>query len=349
MHVILLSVLPAMAQEGPSPDIPHPVGLLQVWGTLYDMDQDKQADASGIGDAEDDPGVKVKQLKVGLADSNGPLLYRITVGISAPYDGYNHGEQSVQVEDAVMGYQIAPWFTLQAGRAKLPFSRDQLMSTADLTFQERGLGSEYVVPDRQLGVLGTGLFGPAKVQLGLFNAGGDLFGDDHPGKTVVARGEASFGERDTYAFWGGPGKGPSVGFGASGLMSDEVSTRTFAAGADVLFRVRGLAMLVDGAWEQESPMRSEIDTPGVLSPTTRLALTSQLSYSLGIVEPSIRFTMLNDSALGNYQQGMAGVVLHGGTNLAGYDKFRLGVGYVLRLEEQKIPNDTVRMWAQVRI
>lgn len=348
MHLML--VLSALAQEGPAVDIPRPVGLLQLWGTVYDFDQDPQADASGIGDPEDDPGIKVKRLRIGFQDMNGPLIYRLTIGLSSPYDGYNPGEEDVQVIDAVAGYQVAPWFTVQMGRSKVPFSRDQIMGASDLTFQERGLGAEYLVPDRALGVVAVGNFKPVKVQLGLFNSGNDIFGDNNPGKTVVARAEAAFGERDTYAFWGGNGKGPSVGFGASGLWTDDVSTRTFAAGADVLFRVQGLALIVDGTWAQVSPMNTDIAEPGVLAPTTRLALTTQASYTfLGILEPSVRFTAYSDEALGKYGQFLGGIVLHGGTNLGGYDRFRIGAGYVLRLEEQKLPNDTVRIWTQVRI
>lgn len=346
----LLLAAAAFAQDTPSQDIPRPVGILQLWGTVYDFDQDPQADASGIGDPEDDAGIKVKRLRLGFQDMNGPLVYRLTVGLSSPFDGYNAGEEDIQVIDAVAGYQVAPWFTVQMGRSKVPFSRDQIMGASDLTFQERGLGAEYIVPDRALGVVAVGNFKPAKVQVGLFNSGNDLFGDNNPGKTVVARAEASLGERDTYAFWGGPGKGASVGFGASGLWTDDLSTRTFAAGADVLFRVAGLAMMVDGSWAMVSPMNTDIAEPGVLTPTTRLSLTTQASYTfLGILEPSVRFTAYSDESLGKYGQLLAGLVLHGGTNLVGYDRFRIGAGYVLRLEEQKFPNDTVRIWTQVRI
>jgi len=330
------------------PDLPVPVGLLQLWGTVYDMDQDPQADASGIGDPEDDTGLKVKRARVGFQDTAGPLIYRLTLGVSAPYDGYNHEGEEIGIVDAVMGYRIAPSFVLQAGRSKVPFSRDQIIGAADLTFQERGLGAEYIVPDRALGVLGIGLFGPAKVQLGLFNSSSDLFGDDSAGKTAVLRAEAAIGERDTYAFWGGTGRGASVGFGLSGLWTDDVTTRTFAAGGDVLFRVRGLAMMIDGSWAKVAPFDSTEGVPGVLADTTRMAITTQISYSIGIVEPAVRFSGYDDSSLGQYGHILAGVVLHGGTNPAGYDRFRVGAGYELRLEEQVIPNDTVRLWTQVK-
>lgn len=342
--LLLLSSL-ALAD---GPNAPTPVGLLQLWGTVYDMDQDPQADASGIGDPEDDAGLKVKRARVGFQDTAGPLMYRLTLGVSAPYDGFNHEGEEIGIVDAVMGYRVAPSFVLQAGRSKIPFSRDQMMGAADLTFQERGLGAEYIVPDRALGAVAIGIFGDFKAQLGVFNSSTDLFGDDSQGKTAILRAETSLGERDTYAFWGGPGRGASLGFGASGLWTDDVTTRTFAAGGDVLLRVRGLAMMLDGSWSKVSPFDSTEGTPGVFAPTTRLAVTTQVSYSVGIIEPAIRFSGYDDSSLGKYGHVLAGVVVHGGTNTAGYDRFRLGAGYEMRLEEQGIPNDTVRLWTQVK-
>lgn len=346
--LLSLLVVSALAEDGPTPDMPHPVGLLQLWGTVYDQDQDVQADPTGVGDVEDDPGIKVKEMRFGLQDSNGPLIYRISVGVSSPYDGYEAGSEGVEVVDAVMGYQIAHWFALQAGMSKVPFSRDHIMGAADLTFQERGIGSEYIAPERAMGVVGIGMAKHAKVQLGLFNSSESLYGDDSKGKTLVLRAEGDIGERDTYAFWGGPGRGAAVGVGGGGFWTDDISTRTFGANADLLFRVKGLAVMVDGAWSSISPLDTQVEAPGVLSDTTRTALTAQASYSFGIIEPSLRFSNYNDTGLGNYNQVMAGVVLHGGTNLANYDRFRVGAGYVLRLEEQDIPNDTVRMWTQVR-
>jgi hypothetical protein len=347
--MLLALVLPAFAEDPPQGDIPRPIALLQLWGTLYDMDESAQADATGIGDPEDDPGIKIKRFRFGLQDSNGPLIYRLSLGISSPYDGYDtDASEHIEIVDAVMGYQLVPQFALQAGMAKVPFSRDQIMGAADLTFQERGLGSEHMVPDRSLGVVGIGMFGPARVQLGVFNSDDSIFGDDSPGKILVFRAEGAFGPRDTYAFWGGPGKGFSLGVGAGGMMIDDLSTRTFAAGGDLMVRAAGFSLLVDGAWEQVSPMNSEIAEPGVFETTTRLALTTQASYSIRIIEPSVRFTAYQDSALGKYGQLLAGVVLHGGINPAGYDRFRLGAGYVMRLEEAGIKNDTVRMWTQIR-
>lgn len=338
--MLLALALRAFADDNAENSV-DPVLLLQLWGTAWDQDADVQADSTGIGDIEDDPGVKLKRFRLGFAGQHDALSYRLVAGLSAPYDGLETPDESVEVVDALMSYRVVKGLSLQAGRAKVPFSRDQIMSTAELTFQEKGFVAEYIAPDRALGFLVIGQGAGVRGQVGVFNSGGSLFGDDNAGKTYVGRVEYTLGQRDVYSFYG-KGEGLGLGIGAGGFMTDDVGIRTTAAGGDVMLRVAGLGLLVDGAWSTLSPDDTDVVVPGVFAETTRTAITTQVSYALGVWEPAVRFSGYNDSTLGQYGQILGGLVWHGND-----DVLRVGGGYVHRLEEGNLPNSTIRLWTQM--
>ena len=62
----------------------------------------------------------------------------------------------------------------------------------------------------------------------------------------------------------------------------------------------------------------------------------------------MKVSFYEDSSVGGYTNLLGGVVWHGGMDERGRDRVRIGAGYVLRLEEDAIANDSVRLWAQVR-
>lgn len=350
MLPLLVSASLAQAADGGAGlGTPNPIVQLQLWGTAYDQDTDPQADAATIGDPEDDAGLKIKRVRLGFQDKNDELSYRVTAGFSAPYDGLEQDEADLQIIDAVMGYRFTQNFAMQAGKSQVPFSRDLLMSSTDLTFEERGFGAEYIAPDRSLGASLVGMGDGFRAQAGVYNSGGTVFGDDNDGKTFAGRVEYDVGDRDTYAFHGGTERGFTLGFGGSSFYTLDVSTNTLAAGGDVLMRYRGVALLVDGAWSKISPVNSDIAVPGVLADTTRMALTTQLSYSIKDWELAARFTGMDDSSLGKYGQILGGVVFHALHDKRDLDRLRVGAGYVHRLEPEGLKNNSVRLWTQVRI
>ncbi len=322
----------------------QPYALLQLWLTAYDMDADAQADATGYGDPEDDEGLKVKSFKVGVGGEVKQWRYRLGVGSSAPYDGLSEPEEPIEVEDAWIGVVPVKGVKIQVGNSKLPFSRDQLMSTGDLVFTERGIASEHLVPDRSLGLLATFSRGGGTFSVGGFNAGGDLFGDSSRGKTVVGRLEWDVGKADTYATWG-QRKEFGLGVGANAYYTIGEATDTWAAGGDAMLRVAGLSVLVDGAFSRISPTATTVASPEVFEETDRWGVTGQVSYQVGPVEPAVRFSMFDDSTLGQYSHMLAGGEWH-----TAEDHIRLGAGYELRLEgADAIDNDTARLWAQFRL
>jgi hypothetical protein len=344
--------------HGPHGDRPEgiwahirPVGLAQVWVTAWDMDEDPVADASGYGDPEDDVGFKLKRFRLGLAGEEKGLDWALVVGLTAPYDGFDEQDGSIEIVDAHVGYR---WKGLgvKVGRDEVPFSRDRMISSAEQTFTERGMIAEHVAPGRELGATVFAQRWGAKVTLGVFNSGGsgaadNLFGDDNLGKTFLGRLEFSRGDADVYETWGGSRK-LSYGVGVGGFLTDDVATATQALGADAIVRVAGLTVLVDAALADVSPTNSDLAVPGVWSQTTRRGLTGQIGYGIGAFEPAVKVSFYEDSSVGGYSTLLGGVVWHGGLDDRGRDRVRIGAGYVLRLEEDTIANDSVRLWAQVR-
>lgn len=324
----------------------RPVGLLQVWGTAWDMDQDPVADATGIGDPEDDVGFKVKRFRLGLRGAESGVDWALVVGTTAPYDGFDDEAAELELIDAHLGYARGG-FGAQVGRDEVPFSRDRMMGSAEQAFQERGMIAEHIAPGRELGATVWGEKFGAKITLGVFNSGGDLFGDDNLGKTLLGRVEYGYGDANLYETWGGP---RSLGFGVGGgaFYTDDVATSTLAFGADAILRVSGLTVMVDAALATVSPTNTTLDVPGVWDETTRRGLTGHIGYGIGAFEPAVKISLYEDSAIGGYNNVLAGVIWHGALDEKRRDRVRIGAGYALRLEEDAIANDTVRVWAQVR-
>lgn len=324
----------------------RPVALAQVWVTAYDWDTDPVADSTGVGDPEDDVGFKFKRARLGLRGEEKGLDWAVVFGVTAPYDGFDEEDGAIEIVDAHVGYE---WqgVRVQVGQDEVPFSRDRLIASGEQTFQERGMIAEHIAPGRELGATISGERFGAKITLGAFNSGGDIFGDDNLGKTLLGRLEYSFGDANVYETWGGS-RELSFGIGAGGFLTDDVSTSTRALGADAILRVAGLTVLVDAALAEVAPTNTTLDVPGVWETTTRRGLTAQIGYGLKGFEPAAKIALYEDSSLGGYNNMLFGVTWHGLVDDRGRDRVRIGVGYELRLEEAGIDNDTVRLWAQVR-
>lgn len=327
----------------------RPFGLLQLWGTVHDQDLDEQADATGYGDPELDPGVSVKRVRVGIEGKDSGFDYTISFGVTAPYDAFDTETGAIGVVDAKVGYERAG-LGIEAGRSQVPFSRDQMMSSSELTFTERGFGAEHIAPDRALGATVHAKRFGATITLGAFNSGGGLFGDDYSGKTLVGRVEYGMGG-NPYAMFG-PDKGITLGVGGGGFITDGAATRTTAVGGDVLFRVARVSILGDFSSSTIEPTENDAQTPGVWDPTTRTALTGQVSVGLGDFEPAVRCSAYADSSLGadgfDYTQVLGGVVWHGLLDARNRDRVRIGAAYVLRMEQTPVASDSVRLWVQLR-
>lgn len=346
--LLALTWAPAALAQTPTPTV-----QLQTWVTAWDQDQDVQADTAGYGDPEHDPGISIRRARIGLEGQREWLSYRIRFGPDAPYDALERSEELVGLVDAEAegAWTMGPGtLKVSLGSSKVPFSREQLVSSSDLVFQERGVSSAWLAPGRELGAvadyeLDQGL----RIRAGVFNGQNSLFGDNNVGMLGVGRVEWSNG--DTYTTRGGA-EDNAVGVGISALYDADVSTNTLGLAADAYARLGHLTLLAEVEQNKLSPGDSTITQPDVLADTTWRGFMAQASWYVpldhGGIDAAARFSVLDD-AKGSQDNGDVGI-LHVGASwrdpIPGLD---LGLGFIHRQELQgrSLANDSVRLWAQV--
>ena len=363
LSVALLAPLPAVAadQDAQKDDgrvtLPSPTvtGLLQVWATAYDQDENPLTDPASYGDPEDDPGFKIRRARVGLEGKEGGARYDLTFGFSSGYDALGGPpDTDIQLISASGGLKAGKGVWVDAGVVKVPTSRSFLMSASELALGDRPVGSNALVPAREVGVTvdarvggGDGLRGRGRV--GVFNGNGSLVGDDNAGKMVAARLEGMVGPGETYKTFGKV-DGLTVGFAGDVVYSADLVTNNLHYGGDMLVRVAGLALLVEGHMSTITPTNTELDLPGTLGETPRVGTVAQLGYSVKRWEPVVRFSTFDDHTAfddnGDVAIGEGGVVWHGKA-----DQIRAGALYVSRLElaGRPVANDSARLWMQLRL
>jgi hypothetical protein len=364
--VLLASALTAPALAGDDAEI-TPLVQLQLWGTVYDQDEDPQADPAGYGDPEHDPGFSIRRGRVGIEGRKGPLDFQLDFGLSAPYDAVAaqaQGGARPRFEFANAfgrGSQAFGPFTgrLSFGIVRVPFTRERIMSSRELTFQERAVGTAWIGPAQDLGVLADleHRAGP-RIQVGVYNGGGDLFGDDNPG--VMLAGRVEYARGDTYRTYG-EADDIDIGVAAAGYWNRDVATETVAVEGDALIRVWRFALLTEVSTALIRPGDPTIDLPDVLDPTRRLGVTGQLSYwqpigpptdavaARSAVEIAVQVATFDDNtALSD--NGNVAVAHAGATWRNAWPGVDVGAAYIHRQElaGRDLPNDTIRIYGQLR-
>ena len=355
-------VAPAMAQDAPQPEGTiglldgavqlQPTARVHVWGTTYDMDDDAQADPASYGDPEHDIGFTLRRARIGLDGQAGPTFWRVSMGTGAPYDALSNDDTDIQIVDAYGGYAWGEErnTTLAAGIVTVPYTREAMMSSLGLLFQERGVGTAWSSPLRDVGVHFDTTQGIFRGQAGVYNGNGDFRGDNNDGVMGVARLELSTG--DSYATFSEEGE-DAYGIAISALYNDGVSTNTLGLNADALARMGPVTAMVGITRNAITPNDDLVAPPGVLEDTVTLGFTGQVSLfvpmNTGGLDFGARYSSFDD-AVALDDNGDVSIV-HTGVSwrdiAPGVD---LGAGYILRLERQgrSIPNDTVRLWTQFR-
>lgn len=349
MLALLLSLVPGARAGDLEVD---PYVLVQSWVTVYDMDVSAQSDPAGYGDPEDDIGFKMRRARAGLEGTYDRLDFEVIFGVSTGADAVVGGDHSVGLVDANAGYTFGDPEGLStrvsAGVDKVPFGRETLLSSSELAFQERTVASNQLTPDREAGLIGDLQTSGLRARVGVFNGNGSVFGDTDPGLLTTARVEYTLGPGDPYRTYGTV-DGFTLGVAGDFLYNGEFATRTMGYGGDLIVRVAALSLLVEGHAASITPTGSDIELPDVSVDTMRWGGYAQVGYSIGRWEPVARFEMFDDdtkvSDNGDLAAGTFGVTAH-----LMEDHLRLGGGYVLRLERggAGLPNDTARLWGQVR-
>jgi hypothetical protein len=329
---------------------------LQLWGTLLDQDQDKQADPAGYGDPEDDPGVALERAKLGIDGKKGVIAYSLILGLGRRYDALQAEEAGFGLDTGVIAWSPNDVFTLSAGYDTVPFSREAQISSRDLLFEERSVGTEYIAPYHQAGVLAD-VVTPVgvRVRAGVYN-GDDpsLFGDDNIGKMLVGRVEWTTGD-NAYTTFADPDDN-AVGIGVAALSDTDVATSTMSLGVDALVRVSGFSLLAEAGREAQKPRKVDEGTTDVLTPVSRYGAMGQVAYFVPLgdndgegLEPGVRFAWFDSDTRQNDNGDLA--LLHvGATWRNPFPSIDVGAGYIHRFEfgGRTLSNDTVRVWIQAR-
>lgn len=354
---LALPLQSAVASEQPAFT---PEAQLDLWATLWDQDEADQADGSGYGDPEHDPGFTIRRARFGLSGQNGAIKYSFLAGVSAPYDALSIRQTSMQLVDAYAGYTIDNAFgatEILAGVSKVFFSREMMMSSTDLIFLERSVGTSWLNPNRDAGLtaiqdLNLGDGGTKmRLSVGTYNGNSDIFGDTDPGLLYISRLEVAYG--DAYKTWSKE-PGNAFGFGVAGLINDEIATSTKSANADFLARVGALTVLGEVTYSIIAPSDSTVSTPAVPSETKRLAMMMQASAYIPMgdsgLEPAFRLATFDDA---NHIKDNGDVsIMHGGLSVRNIvDGLDLGGAFIHRMEREgrSVKNDSLRLWVQTHL
>jgi hypothetical protein len=331
-----------------------PTVLVQGWGTVYDMDEDPQADGASYGDPEDDIGFGLYRARLGAQGTHDKLFFAMQVGTGAPYDALSQRVDVVTLYDAYAGVKWGgekQTFKLSMGSVQIPLSREYLMSSRHLLFQERAVSTVWLSPNREIGLLADFAHeSGVRARVGAFNGNGQIFQDTDPGLLTAARVE--YGKGKTYQSFDPEGEN-AIGFGVAGQLNATAATTTVGFTADTLVRVGPITGIVAFGRNTISPTKDPVTAPDVQVDTTRWGGFAQISgyapFEQGGLEIGARASLFDDAA--QLQDNGDVAIVHAGATwrdpIPGLD---VGGGYVMRLERNGAPasNDTVRLWAQIR-
>ncbi len=365
MLLALLS-LPAAAQ----PPTLEAHALLQTWLTAWDQDEDPQADPVSYGDPEHDVGFTLQRARFGLGGflpspaslEHVTLSWDITAGTDAPFDGLSAPDETLSLESAVVGIHARSGrygSVTRVGLQRVFFGRDNAIPSADLVFQDRTIGTEWMLPTTSMGLttapslrLGSGDDSSwFAVKLGAFNATESLFDNAGGGMLAVARLEYGLGEVNQT--WSADGES-ALGVGSSVAFHDIVATEAFLWDVDLLGRCKWVTLAGGMARSTVSPADTQFASPTVPAETEQMAVWGQLSGFVPIegaqgVEIAARWDSFDDAGH-REDNGDVARITAGATWRDAVPLFDVGAGYVHReeLNGVALKNDTVRVWVQVR-
>lgn len=334
-----------------------PTAQLQTWFTAWDQDEDPKADSGGYGDPELDTGFNIARARLGLKGGYKVVDFSIRFGSASPSDTLSVKPAPVALIDAWarLSFTTAGGTTrVTLGQHDVPFSREAQMSSNDLVFQERAVSTNWMAPVREIGASLSHDWKWLGARVGVYNGGGSagnsVFGNNDNGVMVAARLEGHVGG-DTYRT---NSSSPAFGIGASFIHETSLAEVRQRAAVDMLGRIAGLNLLVEGEWEQIDPKGDPTYLPpSVPAKTLRLGGLAQLSYykelPLGAIEPAVRISYY-DNATHLKDNGDVGI-LHGGMTWREPVPFvDVGAGYIHRFEFQGVDlaNDSVRVWVGLK-
>ncbi len=345
-------------------------GLLHTWLTAYDQDDDPVADPAGYGDPEHDMGLTLQRARLGLVlelpdppKLTGTTVWMTTVvGSDAPADALDTASSDIALIDARLGFDqdIGRYHNRTAvGFQRIQYSRESMIASADLVFQDRSIGATHLVPSRSVGVSAAPSLDWGKgetpvrttLRFGAFDATSELF--DSSGGGGLAFGRLDVGWGEDHATWSADGDS-ALGAGASLVGHDVVGATDLTWHVDLLARWRWVTALGGLTRSTVRPADGLLVNPLVNLETERTATWAQLGGFIPCsgdqgLEIAARYELFDDAGHlednGDVSRLTAGLTWR---NLVPF--VDMGAGYVHReeLHGNAFDNDTLRIWIGAR-
>jgi phosphate-selective porin len=221
--------------------------------------------------ADDDPagreGFRMRRARFGV-DATFPAALRLLLVLNALENDPEVGA----ISEARVSWAPQRYFQIWAGADKVPFTRGELQSSAELTSIERPLTVRTLVPQRRLGVVVEGAVMKDKLSYaaGVMNATeGYEQGNQFSGLLYVAR--LAYTVR---------GLAFELSVGAGGIFEDGPATNVMAGSADLGVRYRGASLLVEGICDRTTPDDAPMTTPDVADEVKRCGAYAEAGYEL---------------------------------------------------------------------
>lgn len=218
--LLLLAAGPALASSrAADPTTERDAGVAiaphaQIQAGIATVGEDTLVEA---GDAATADGVRIRRARLGLtADANDRVRAEITADLLGDAA---RGGSGGPLLDAHITMMVRPWFGVDVGLGKVPFSASALTSSARLALPDRPFAVERIAPDRRAGA--TLMFDKfVRLAAGVYNVTAD------PGRGNEANGQMSAGRLE----WG---MGGTMGREETGFDLGPRATARFAIGVGV--------------------------------------------------------------------------------------------------------------------
>lgn len=296
------------------------------------------------GDATEFRGMRVRRLGLGF---EGSAAHDLSFGVWLDLAG------DPLLSQAWLAWSPSTAFSMEAGVVRVPFSRSALQSSAELTFSERPISVDRLLPDRQPGVAIYGGFldGLVSYRTGWFNGAAPSRlgqGPDHAAGLFAGRlaispfGRLRPGQSDL-------ARGPlrlEVAF--NGMQDFAASYTSTSLGADLSLQVSGAALLVEYIYDRRSPISNPVTAPTVADKIVRTGLIAQASYQVwGPLELAARGELVDDNTS---LQDVGDVIATAVGVHANFSYAKVGVDWYHRVEKYGavLSNDTALAIVQGR-
>jgi hypothetical protein len=241
------------------------------------------------------------------------------------------------ISEARLSFSPRPWLRISAGADKVPFTRGELQSSAELASIERPLTVLTLVPQRRLGLVVEGAVLGERLSyvLGVMNATeGYELGNRFAGLLGVARLQLDLSAGGGFAL--------SAGVGA--YFEDGPATNTMAGSVDLRAAYLGASLALEALCDQITPDDAPVTSPGVADEIRRCGAYAEAAYRLAgawALEPVVRVEWLDDNT-GLADAGDA-LLVSAGVNARPHRHLRLQLHYLGRFERESAEraNDAV--------